>query len=70
MKLLKIYCETMFTPEQLKALELLDKYFTETSQEVIQAEIDAIFGKDFEGFTIDEYFLNFHNRQNISFNNC
>jgi hypothetical protein len=50
----------MFSEVQKKALAQLERYFTETPAEVIQAEIDAISRINFPGPTIDEYFMNFH----------
>lgn len=50
----------MYSPTQQNALNLLDRYFSETSLEVIQTEIKEVFQRQFEGPTIDEYFFNFH----------
>lgn len=50
----------MYSLTQQNALNLLDRYFSETSLEVIQTEIKEVFQRQFEGPTIDEYFFNFH----------
>jgi hypothetical protein len=51
----------IFTLEQQKALDLLDKYFSTTPKKIIQVEINEIFSQSFEGVTIDEYFKLFGN---------
>ena len=50
----------MYTKQQQRSLELLEKYFEETPEEEIQAAIDVVSNMKFAGPTVKEYFDNFH----------
>jgi hypothetical protein len=54
----------MYSKSQIKALELLDKYFSETPESIIKADIDAITQLSFVGSSAKDYFSLFHKHLN------
>ena len=54
----------MYSQAQIEALELLDKYFSETAESIIKADIDAITQLSFVGSSAKDYFSLFHKHLN------
>ena len=60
----------MYSASQIETLASLDKYFSETPESTIQAEIEAITELDFVGTSAKDYFLLFQKYHNYEpFNN-
>ena len=54
----------MYSKLQIEALELLDKYFRETSESVIRTDIQAVAKLSFVGSSAKDYFSSFHKHLN------
>ncbi len=54
----------MYSKLQIEALELLDKYFKETTESVIKADIQAVTELSFAGSSAKDYFSLFHKNLN------
>ena len=54
----------MFSQSQIKALELLDKYFSETPEHIIESDIQSVTELGFVGTPAKDYFAMFHKHFN------
>jgi hypothetical protein len=54
----------MYSQAQIEALALLDKYFSETSEAKVKAEIQAVTELSFVGSSAKDYFDLFHKSLN------
>ena len=54
----------MFSQSQIKALELLDKYFSETPEHIIESDIRSVTELGFVGTPAKDYFAMFHKHFN------
>ena len=54
----------MFSQSQIKALELLDKYFSETPEHIIKSDIQSVTELGFVGTPAKDYFAMFHKHFN------
>jgi ATP-dependent DNA ligase len=62
--ILKRILTKMYSQAQIEALALLDKYFSETSEAKVKAEIQAVTELSFVGSSAKDYFDLFHKSLN------